>query len=97
MIYNDTHGTYLFGFKKTTDCGAEWDQCYESEMDAMDAGLEGYGVESSEWTEIPNPEPNCQHDWINPVRLKGRSDGKPEYGKLEKYVDGVWVEFTPTE
>ena len=97
MIHNDTHETYLFGFKNLMDCGAEWDEWYESETDAMDAGLEGYGVESSEWTEIPNPEPNCQHDWINPVRIQGRADGKPEHGKLEKYVHGEWVEITPTE
>ncbi|EWH09924.1 hypothetical protein KLA_17057 [Cellulophaga geojensis KL-A] len=74
MIHNDDNGTYLFGYAKIEDCGAEWDEWYESEMQAMEAGLQAYGVKSSEWTEIPNPEPNCQQDWINPVRLKGRSN-----------------------
>ena len=97
MIFNDDYGTYLFGFKKNEDCGAEWDEWYETENDALESVLKEYGVKKSEWNEIPNPEPNCQHDWISPVRIKGRENGQSEFGKLEKLVNGKWTEFEPSE
>lgn len=97
MIFNDDYGTYLFGYKKNEDCGAEWDEWYESENDAMESVLTKYGVKKLEWNEIPNPEPHCQHDWINPVRIKGRENGQPEFGKLEKLVNGKWTKFEPNE
>ena len=36
MIFNDEYGTYLFGFKKLIDSSAEWDEFYESELDAIE-------------------------------------------------------------
>src|SRR5690606_11972755 len=96
MIYNDEYGTYLFGFKKLTDCSAEWDIFYESESEAMEICEDEYGIAQSDWNEIPNPERFCQHDWISPVRIKGREKGNPEYGKFEKFVDGEWIEFILT-
>ncbi|MEK6152567.1 hypothetical protein WIW50_04880 [Flavobacteriaceae bacterium 3-367] len=65
MIYNGEFGTYLFGFEKLEDCDAEWDEWYESEKDAIKSCELEYGIESGTWTEIPNPEVNCQHDRIN--------------------------------
>ncbi len=93
MIFNDNYGTYLFGYKKKYDCAADWDEWYDTENDALESCLTLYGVTKSNWEEIPNPEPNCQHDWIHPVRLKGRENKKPEFGKLERLVNGKWVEF----
>ena len=69
MIYNDEYGTYLFGFKKLEDCSAEWDEWYETEKDAIESCEEEYGIKKNDWTEIPNPEPNCQHDRIKPYSL----------------------------
>lgn len=97
MIFNDDYGTYLFGYKKTEDCGAEWDEWYETENDAMESCETEYGINKADWTEIPNPKPNCQHDWINPVRVKGRDNEKPEFGKLEKLINGKWTDFEPIE
>ncbi|WP_405252949.1 hypothetical protein [Dokdonia sp. Asnod3-C12] len=93
MIFNDDYGTYLFGYKKNEDCAAEWDEWYETENDAMTSVSKNYGVKKLEWKEIPNPEPNCQHDRINPVRIKGREKEKPEHGKLERLVNGKWIKF----
>lgn len=93
MIFNDDYGTLLFGYKKNEDCSSEWDEWYETENDAMESALTEYGVKKSEWQEIPNPEPFCQHDWINPVRVKGREKGKPEFGKLEKLINDKWIEL----
>jgi len=74
MIFNDDYGTYLFGYKRTEDCGAEWDEWYETENDAMESCETKYGINKVDWTEIPNPKSYCQHDWINPVRVKGRNN-----------------------
>ena len=93
IIFNDDYGTYLFGYKKIEDCGAEWDEWYETENDAMESCLMEYGVNKFDWNDIPNPEPNCQQDWINPVRVKGREKGNPEFGILEKRVNGEWIEI----
>jgi len=97
MIYNDEFGTYLFGFKKEEDCGAEWDEWYETQNDAIESCQTEYGIKKADWTEIPNPEPNCQHDWINPVRLIKLDNSKPEFGRLEKLINGKWTEFDSTE
>ena len=93
MIFNDEYGSYLFGYKKLEDCGGEWNEWYESENDAMESCFIEYGIKKTDWTKIPNPKPYCQHDWINPVRVKGRENGNPEFGKLEKLINGKWVEL----
>lgn len=93
MIYSDTSGTYLFGYGNSEDSGASWDQWFESENDALEYSEAEYDMKANNWTEIPNPDPNCQHDWINPVRIKGRENGNPEFGKLEKKIDGKWIEI----
>ena len=51
MIYNDKSGTYLFGFKKTTNCSADWDEYYDSESDALEICEDKYGVKLSDWYE----------------------------------------------
>lgn len=93
MIHNDESGTYLFGFKKFEDCSSEFDEWFESEIDALESCESEYGINIKKWNEIPNPEENCQQDWINPVRIKGRECGNPEFGKLEKKMNGKWIEF----
>jgi hypothetical protein len=35
----------------------------------------------------------CQQDWIEPVRVIGRNEGQPQWGRLEKLVDGRWQEI----
>lgn len=87
MIYNDNYGTYLFGFKKLEDCSSEFDYWFESENNALESCKSDYGIKKTEWNKIPNPILNCQHDWINPVRIKGR----------EKGINGKWIELNPTE
>jgi len=97
MISNDEFGVYLFGYKKLEDCGSAFDEWYESENDALESCESEYGINKSDWTDIQNPKPTCQHDWINPVRIKGRESGNPEFGKLEKLIGGKWIEFKPNE
>jgi biofilm protein TabA len=93
MIHPDGNGVFLFGYTNTEDCECAWDEFYFSEADAIDTRKTEYGVELSDWEEIPEPLPFCQQDWIAPVRIVGKETGAPEYGKFEKFVDGKWVRF----
>ncbi len=93
MIYSDNEGAYLFGFKKNEDCSSEFDYWFESEEEAIESCKIEYGVSQSDWTIISNPKPYCQHDRIDPVRVKDREQGKPVFGQLEKLVDGEWIEL----
>lgn len=51
------------------------------------------GVPHSEWTLIDDPLPGCQEDAAEPVRVKGRADGKPEWGSFEILRGGVWEAY----
>jgi biofilm protein TabA len=90
MIYADNNGVSLFGYKSTEDSGADWDQWYSTIADAKAVCAEEYRVTESEWTQIAEPLPDCQHDWIAPVRVKGRAEGAPQWGCLEELVNGIW-------
>ena len=88
MIYDSEDGVYLFGYDSEIDSSALWDYWFENIDDAYESCLEDYGITKSDWKEIPDPLENCQHDWIQPVRIKGRNIGNPEWGKFEKLIDG---------
>lgn len=91
MIYQSDEGVYLFRYGQLADCGGLWDQWYDSEENVMMECLDEYGVSVSDWQQIDDPEPHCQHDWIAPVRVKGRNLGKPQFGTLEQLIYGEWV------
>lgn len=92
MVYDSEDGVYLFGYNKDSDSSAIWDNWFEKIEYAFEASQE-YGVDKNDWKEISDPMENCQHDRIDPVRVKGRDIGKPEWGKLEKLVNGEWLEI----
>lgn len=93
MLYEDKYGIFLFGYKKLEDGGANWDQLYQTIETLYEDCEEEYGIKKEDWKDIPDPLKDCQHDWIEPVRIKGRDKGKPEWGKLEKLVNGIWVDI----
>ncbi|MCR9252850.1 MAG: hypothetical protein NXI20_20675 [bacterium] len=92
MIFQSHEGTYLFGYNSKQDSSAIWDLHFNDIEDAFESATD-YGVVKSQWTEIPDPLPNCQHDWINPIRVKGRNLGSPQWGKLEKLINGEWIDI----
>lgn len=92
MIYDSEDGVYLFGYDKDSDSSAIWDNLFENVEYAIEASQE-YGVNQNNWQEISDPLKNCQHDWIEPVRVKGREIGNPEWGKFEKLVNDKWIPF----
>ena len=56
-------------------------------VDLEDA-LEDWGdaVDERGFIKIDDPLPDCQHDCILPIRVKGRDTGNPQWGKYE-----IWV------
>ncbi|RPD49337.1 hypothetical protein DNI29_00605 [Hymenobacter sediminis] len=93
MIYEEEQGVYLFGYNTVADAGCAWDHWFQTVADAEEAALEEYGVPVTDWQPIVDPLPGCQHDWIAPVRVQGRSEGNPQWSCLEKLVDGQWLPF----
>jgi hypothetical protein len=95
MIHETKDGAYLFGFNQTFDSSGIWDEWYETTADAKEAAQVAYQVSLQAWTQIADPCKDCQQDWIQPVRIKGRNLSQPEWGKLERLVDGQWLAFNP--
>ena len=93
MIYDSDDGVYLFGYNTMNDSSALWDNWFENIDDALKSCNEEYGIPKDDWNKIPDPLENCQHDWISPVRIKGRNIGMPEWGKLEKLENGNWIDL----
>jgi hypothetical protein len=96
VIYKNEDGVYLFPCASTKDGSGIGDEWYQSVEEADAVCLVEYGINSNDWEIIDDPPEYCQHDWIAPVRIKGRNLGKPEWGKFEKLENGVWIEFSPT-
>jgi biofilm protein TabA len=88
MIYDYEHGTYLFLYQSYEDCGATADEWYENIEQAKNSAYESFHINHDDWEEIPDPLEFCQHDWISPVRIPGRNISQPQWGKLEKLIDG---------
>ncbi len=95
MIHETEGGVYLFGFDRMSDGGGIWDEWYETVADAKEAAQASYQVVAESWRQIADIHEHCQQDWIQPVRVKGRNSGRPDWGKLERLVNNEWVEFDP--
>jgi biofilm protein TabA len=91
ILYESSDGVYLFLSDSKEDRGAFADEWYTTVEDAEQVCLERFGVDASQWQPIPDPLPDCQADWVAPVRIRGRDAGKPQWGKLERFEEGVWV------
>jgi hypothetical protein len=91
MIFQPDEGDiYLFGYLKEQDGPADWDKHFQDLEQAYAFSAEEFGVERLDWQIIPDPMEGCQHDWINPVRIKGMADGKPLWGVFEALENGAW-------
>jgi hypothetical protein len=97
IIYECEDGVYVFRFASFEDGSAISDEWYQSVIEA-DAMCENeYGINSNDWKYIGDPMEGCQHDWIAPVRIKGRDLGKPKWEKFERLENGIWREFIPNQ
>jgi hypothetical protein len=97
MVYECEDGVYVFPFASLEDGSGVGDEWYQSVTEADAVSESEYGIGKDDWKYIDDPLEGCQHDWIAPVRIKGRNDGKPEWGKFERLENGVWKEFVPNQ
>ena len=92
LIYEDAEGTWVFLYDTRDALFCAEDLFYEDLESALEEWEDKIDIEG--WHEIPNPLPDCQHDCILPVRVKGRDKGAPEWGKYEILKNGVWEELS---
>ena len=92
MVYENTDGTWVFLYDTRDALFCAEDLVY----DDLESALEKWNDKTDEegWHEIPDPLPDCQHDCILPVRVKGRNQGAPQWGKFEILKNGVWEELS---
>lgn len=90
IIYASDSGVYVFPCETDEDGSAVGDDWYQSLEDAFQACEDEFGIERTDWEDIGDPLPGCQHDWIAPVRVIGG-----QWGKFERLIDGTWVRFIP--
>jgi hypothetical protein len=95
MLYECDDGIYLFPFATLEDGSAMGDQLFQLLEEAECYCEQEFGILATDWQQIGDPLPDCQHDWIAPVRVKGRPEGKPQWGVFEWLVNGEWQEFQP--
>ena len=91
MVYETPGGdTFVFLYERESAqicCADEWYPCIRDALAVWDS------IPHSAWNPVPDPLPGCQHDAADPVRIKGRQLGTPEWGKYEILLDGVWCEY----
>ena len=90
-------GVYSFWFESDLDNSVTADSYGSGEtLDEEIAYLdESDRVEVSQWIAIGDALPDCQPDWVSPVRVAGREIGKPRWGEFERLIDGEWVPLGP--
>jgi hypothetical protein len=93
ILHEADDGVYLYLLRSIHDAGSFADEWYASVEDA-EAICESFGIDKGMWQEVPDAEPGCQDDWIAPVRIKGREQGRPHWEVLERLVGGHWVQIT---
>ncbi len=84
-------GTMVYLYTALDAVQCSFDYCYpdvESALEDWDEQIDARG-----WIPIEEPMPGCQHDAFLPIRVKGRDIGKPQWGKLEVYENGIWKDY----
>ena len=92
MLYSTGEGTCVFLFDSEEAVFAAADEFYESEEEALETW--GEWVAPGGWQVIDDPLPDCQHDCILPIRVKGRNEGAPQWGRYEILRDGGWYDLS---
>lgn len=85
MLYVSGEGVYLFLYTTEYDGPSTGDYWFETVGQAEQSCADDYSIAPTDWQTIPDPLPGCQHDWIQPTRVKRDSDGKPLHGQFEPF------------
>lgn len=74
--------------KKATKRCLSWYPDLESALENWESEIDSEG-----WHVMGETLPNCQDDCIEPIRVKGRAENNPQWGKYEILKDGVWIDY----
>lgn len=91
MLHETRHGVLAYFYTSPDALFCSYDSWYPD----LDAALEDWDGEVEGWEPLDAPLPGCQHDCPLPVRVKGRAEGRPQWGKYEILEDGKWRDFAP--
>jgi hypothetical protein len=97
MVYKSDKGVFVFGFDDLADNASTVDNLFEDLEEALGFCQEKYNADNDRWINIEDPQLNCQYDWIGRVRIKGKEEGKPEWGQFEQFINGRWTEISKDE
>ncbi len=89
MLYEAEGGFYLFGYSSPDAVRCSADRFYGSLEELY--GDWNDRIDENGWIRVEDPLPDCQHDALVPLRVKGRNAGKPDWGQYETLKDGQWV------
>lgn len=95
VIYECSDGVYLFPCATDHDGSAIGDLWFSALEDADQVCAVEYGIGEDDWIAIHDPFPGCRHDCVAPTRIPGQLSGSPEFGRLERLVNGEWSEVSP--
>lgn len=84
-------GVFVYLYTNRDALFASYDCHYSDLEDAR----EDWDRDVEEWIPLDDPLPACQHDCFLPVRVKGRTEGRPQWGHYEILEDGKWRDFVP--
>lgn len=93
MIHTQKDGVYLYEY-----CSLDANQCsYDIYYDDIEDIYEEWDcrIDERAWIDIEDPLPYCQDDAFLPIRVKGRNEGKPEWGKYEILENAEWIAYAP--
>ena len=84
-------GTFAYLYTSRDAVFGSFDHHYPD----LDNALENWDDEIDEqgWIKIDDPLPDCQHDCVLPIRVKGRNTGDPQWGQYEILVNENWVDY----
>lgn len=95
MLYETDEGFYLFEYDRPDAVICSSDLLYES-LEELHEEWDPF-VDEKGWIGIEDPLPGCQHDAFIPLRIKDRTEGKPEWGRYEVLIDEEWVDYDPDD
>ena len=97
MIYESNEGVYLFGYDCLQDTSSFWDNWFETLEDAENFCIDKFSVNTNDWILISEPLKDCQHDFVSPTRIKGKNEGKPEWGHFQTLINDKWFDTYQSE
>jgi hypothetical protein len=88
MIHDpaDGGGVSLFLFRSPDDgpCDADY---WHHDVSGAERHAAEFGIGADDWRPIPDPRPECQDDWLAPVRAVRDRHGLPIPGRFERLPD----------